>query len=226
MTDSINGVLMFNHSNNQLIKPLLEQLQSSHVNLETGKKTYSGYVENMRVKVNEHGVRFEGSLPKLYQGNNIASLNQASTKLAIEMFSDLMHLPMHVAQINRLDTAQNLTMSKPAASYYPYLGERKYMQRLEQGSGIYYRNTIGERVFYDKTKELLKSKETTDPEILTKYLLRFEVRDYGHKNICKRYQVPELKLGMLCEPSFYRVMVRAWAREYDEIDKYCRHSLI
>ncbi len=220
MTDSINGVLTLNHSNNQLIKTLLDQMQSSHSNHVTGKKTYSGYIENMRIKVNEHGVRFEGSLAKLYHGNNIISLDQRSTKLAIEKFSDLMHLPMHVAKIHRLDVAQNLSMDKPAVSYYPFLGERKFMQRLEQGSGVYYRNTLGERVFYDKTKEQAKSKDAVDPVISGQHLLRFEVRDYGHKNICKRYNVPEVNLGTLCEPSFYRGMVNGWATEYDKIDKY------
>ncbi len=220
MTDTVNASLKFNNSNLQLIKPLLYQLQREHKDFEKNTKAFSGTIENIRVKVNEFGVGVEGSLPKFLQGHNATSLDPSSTKLAIEKLCDVMHLPMHEAQIHRLDFAENLSMNKPATAYYGFLGERKNMQRLEQGYGLYYQNSLRQSVFYDKTKELIKVKAAVDLEILQQQLLRFEVRLYGHKNICKYFNVPEMKIGMLCEPSFYRGMVGAWATEYDKIDKY------
>lgn len=220
MTDTINASLKFNYSNIQLIKPLLDQLQREHKDLEKNTKAYSGSIENLRVKVNEFGVGIEGSLPKFLRGHNAKSLDPASTKLAIEKLCDVTHLPMHEAQIHRLDFAESLSMEKPATAYYGFLGERKNMPRSEMGHGLYYTNTLRQSVFYDKTKELIKSRTEVDPEILLQQLLRFEVRLYGHKNICKYFNVPEMKVGMLCEPSFYRSMVSAWATEYDKIDKY------
>jgi hypothetical protein len=220
MIDTFSGSLQFNHSNIQLIKPLLDQLQREHKDFEKSTKAYSGSIENLRVNVNEFGVRVEGSLSKFLQGNNVTSLTPASTKLAVEKLCDVTHLPMYEAQIHRLDFAENLSMDKPAAAYYGFLGERKNMQRLEQGYGLYYQNTLRQSVFYDKTKELIKSKAEVEPEILLQHLLRFEVRLYGHKNICKYFNVPEMKVEKLCEPSFYRGMVGAWATEYDRIDKY------
>lgn len=220
MTDTVNASLKFNHSNIQLVQPLLGQLQREHKDFEKKTKAYSGTIENLRVKVNEYGVGVEGSLPKFLQGHNATSLNPASTKLAIEKLCDVMHLPMQEAQIHRLDFAENLSMEKPAAAYYGFLGERKNMQRLEQGHGLYYQNTLRQSLFYDKTKELIKNKADVAAEILEQQLLRFEVRLYGHKNICKYFNVPEMKIEKLCEPSFYRGMVSAWATEYDKIDKY------
>lgn len=220
MIDTIHATLYLNWQNIKNIQSLLETMQSSHSNLATGKRSYRGGVRNFSIQVNENRIKLEGSLPKFYHGNNVQALTCDTIRLAIEELSDLTSLPIKEAQINRLDLAQNLSVSYPAASYYNYFGERKYMQRLEQGDGLYYRNTLGERVFYDKIKEISKSKISVDPLIITQNLLKFEVRDYGHKNICNRYRVSQMTAGVLCEPAMCRGMVTTWATEYDKIDKY------
>lgn len=220
MVDTIHATLYLNKAHIKSIQTLLQTMQSSYNDLNTGKKSYSGRIRNFSIQVNEQRVKIKGSLAKFYNGNNVQALNQETTKFAIEELSDLTSLPIKDAQINRLDLAQNLSVMYPARSYYNYFGEKPYMQRLEQGNGLYYRNTLGERIFYDKSIELKRSKEVIDSEIMAQNLIRFEVRDYGHKNICKRYNVSELNVGVLCEPSFYRGMASTWATEYGKIDKY------
>jgi hypothetical protein len=219
MIDTIHATLYLNWQKLNNIQSLLTTIQSRHDNLDTGKTSYRGGIKNLSVQINEHRIKFEGSLSKFHLGNNTHSLDAASTKLAIEELSDLTSLPIKDAQINRLDLAQNLSVKHPATSYYNYFGERKYMQRLEQGSGLYYRNTLGERVVYDKSKEQSKFKDITDPDLLAQKLLRFEVRYYGHRNICKHFDVPEMKFGQLCAPTFYRGLVSDWAAEYTKIEK-------
>lgn len=220
MWDTTNGCIYFNNSNMHQIKPLLNKMQSSTINYSAGTKTYSGNIGNMRIKVDEHKLRFSGSLSTLYFENKVQSLDLVSTGLAIQKFSDLTNLPMHEAQIQRLDFAQNLSMSKPAVSYYPLFGEAKYLERLEQGTGLYYRNKRRELVFYDKSKDLLRSKDVINSAFAKQKLLRFEVRLKGHRNICSYFNIPDLRMERLYDLSFYKSAVTAWATEYDKIEKY------
>ena len=221
MYDTIKGSLSINSSHYKQLNTLLQSMQSSTTNYITSGKTYSGNIENLKIRINENSIKFDGSLSKFLNGShNINSLDLASTKLAIEKLNDLTKLPMDKSQIHRLDFAHNLSMEYPATSYFPFFGEAKYLQRLEQGTGLYYRNSIRELVFYDKAKELSRTKQITDPAVQSQKLLRFEVRLKGHKNISKYFKVPDMQLERLYEPSFYRSVVSAWVNEYNKIEKY------
>jgi hypothetical protein len=220
MLDTINATLYLNGQHLNNLQSFLENMQSKHVNFNTGKISYKGGIRNMLLTANENRVKIYGSLSKFYFGNNVQSLTHETLNLAVAQLSDMTGLPFDEAKINRLDLAQNISVEHSPASYFDYFGDRKYMHRLEQGYGLYYRNTTSERVFYDKTKDMLDNIDNLPIDLMSKHLLRFEVRDYGHKNICKRYQVPEMTLGMLCEPTTYYGLVSAWAAEYDKIDKY------
>lgn len=221
MYDTIKGSLSIDKTHYKQLTSLLESMQSSTVSLLTSNKTYSGNIENLRIKINENSVRFDGSLSKFLNGErSTIALDLETTKRAIEKFTDLTHLPMNLSRISRLDFAQNLTMKYPATSYFPCFGESKYLQRLESGTGLYYRNRIRELVFYDKAKELSKTKTTTGPITQPLNLLRFEVRLMRHKNICKYFKVSDVRLERLYEPSFYQSVVNAWVNEYNKIEKY------
>jgi hypothetical protein len=219
MIDTVHATLYINWQHINNIQKLLESMQSSHDNFNTGIRTYGGGLRNLRIKINESRIKVEGSLATFHHGNNVESLTHETAKLAIEELSDCLSLPMKDAQLNRLDIAQNLALKYQAASYYPYFGERPRMQRLEQGKGLYYRNTLGDRVFYDKTPDLPKIKSIVIDANELK-LTRFEVRHPGHKNICKQLNLPEVTLGKLCEPQVYRGLISNWGTEYDKIEKY------
>ncbi|HEY9000793.1 MAG TPA: phage/plasmid replication protein [Mucilaginibacter sp.] len=220
MLDTINATLYINNNYLNKLQSFLETMQSKHTNFNTGKTTFKGGIRNMLLTVSEHRIKICGSLSKFYFGNNIQSLTHETFNLAVTELCEITGLPFCEAKINRLDLAQNISVEHSPSSYFDYYGERKYMHRLEQGYGLYYRNTTSERVFYDKTKDVIDNLETLPVNLISNNLLRFEVRDYGHKNICKRYQMAEVTLGKLCEPAAYRSLVSTWAAEYDKIDKY------
>lgn len=183
-----------------------------------GANVITGNLNGFRISVSERGVNLkDGSLCKYYLGDNFQTLGRGDTKKAIEMLSDTLHLPLNKATITRIDIAQNYIVKHPTSVYFNHLGNSAYNKRLEQPDGLYYTNSKGLLVFYDKVKEQ-KAKGQQIPELYSnRNTLRYEMR---HKARLKdTFRVERVTAEMLYNETFYRNIIDQWHKEYKNIQK-------
>lgn len=178
----------------------------------------NGYLDTLKVKVTENRVTVkDSSICKYYLGDNFKTLSKGDYKRAIDKISDSLHLPFHLANVTRIDLAQNFIMQHESNLYYPYLGESQYYKRLEQNNGLYYNNKKRQLLFYGKVQEQ-KDKRQSIPELYqNRNVLRFELR-FKHR-LTNQFNQPEITAGLLYDEAFYRDLVKRWKNEYFNIQK-------
>jgi hypothetical protein len=178
----------------------------------------NGYLDTLKVKITENRVTVkDSSICKYYLGDNFKTLSKGDYKRAIEKISDCLHLPFQLANVTRIDLAQNFIMQHDSNLYYPYLGESQYYKRLEQNNGLYYNNKLRQLLFYGKLQEQ-KDKRQLIPELYqNRNVLRFELR-YKHR-LTNQFNQPEITAGLLYDEDFYRNLVKRWKNEYFNIQK-------
>lgn len=178
----------------------------------------NGYLDSLKVSISESRVKIsESSICKYYLGDNFKTLSRGDTKRAIEKISDNLQLPFNMANVSRIDFAQNLIMQHNEKIYYPYLGEAQYYSRLEQNNGLYYNNQKRQLLFYGKEYEQ-KLKRQPIPELYkNRNVLRFEMR--FRKQLKEQFNRSELKAGILSDEEFYTGLLKRWKNEYLAIQK-------
>jgi hypothetical protein len=178
----------------------------------------NGYLDSLKVSITESRVKIHNSSTcKYYHGNNFKTLTRSDTKKAIEQISDSLHIPFHLANITRIDIAQNFIMKYPESVYYFYLGEAQYYNRVPQSNGIYYNNLLRQLVFYGKVHEQ-KDKKQTIPELYkNRNVLRYEIR--FKKRLNEQFNKSEITAGLLYDENFYNDIVTRWKNEYLAIQK-------
>ncbi len=178
----------------------------------------NGYLDSLKVSVTENRVKIsDSSICKYYLGDNFKTLTKGDARMAIQRLSDSLHLPFHLANITRIDAAQNLIMKFDEKVYYPYLGEAQYYNRLEQNNGLYYNNQKRQLVFYGKEHEQ-KVKGQPIPELYkSRNVLRFELR--FKRQLRKQFNKPKITAGLLYDEVFYNNLVKRWENEYFAIQK-------
>lgn len=178
----------------------------------------NGYLDKLKVKVTENRVSVsESSICKYYLGDNFKTLSKGEYKRAIEKISDNLHLPFDLADVTRIDFAQNLIMQHEESLYYSYLGESNHYKRLPQPNGLYYSNGKRQLLFYGKVHEQ-KEKGQPIPELYkNRNVLRFELR--FKQRLRQQFNRPEIKAGLLYDEDFYRQLIKQWKNEYFAIQK-------
>ena len=198
--------------------PLLLKNTSEHKFNDNKSVSVTGYIDKFKVNVTENRVKItEGSLCKEYLKENFQTLTRGDTKRAIEKISDLLHLPVHKADIERIDLAQNIIVRHETPVYYNHLGLLQYYNRLEQNRGLYYNNNNRLLVFYDKVAEY-KHKGLPVPEMYqNRNVLRYEMR--FTRQLLKQFNTPQLIAEMLYDEQFYIDIINRWYFEYKNIHK-------
>ena len=178
----------------------------------------SGYLDSLKVSITENRVKIsDSSICKYFLNTNFKTLGKGDTKQAIQKISDSLHLPFHLANVTRIDIAQNFIMQYPEILYYPYLGEAQYYNRLEQNNGLYFNNELRQKLFYGKVHEQ-KQKRQPIPEIYqNRNVLRYELR--FRKNLRIQFNQPQITAGLLYDEKFYKDLVQRWKDEYLTIQK-------
>lgn len=190
--------------------------------ISIGESKYGEYVngnlDTLKVKVTENRVTVkDSSICKYYLGDNFKTLSKGDYKRAIEKISDCLHLPFHLANVTRIDLAQNFIMQYESDLYYPYLGESPYYKRLEQNNGLYYNNKLRQLLFYGKVQEQ-KDKRQPIPKLYQyRNVLRFEMR--FKSRLREQFNRAEITAGLLYDEVFYRDLVKRWKNEYFNIQK-------
>jgi len=157
-----------------------EKLQDVRETTNKNKETiYQGYLENMFITYTERGFYGNGSLSKLFFGNNIAELNYMDIQEGAEEFSDLIDTPLSDINISSVEIGANLFMQKPFEHYYSYITgvkgyNHKYMIKDKQEKKFSQSNNRAVK-FYDKVKQNLTGNTAERiPEIEGLNILRAE----------------------------------------------------
>lgn len=184
----------------------------------SGGVSLSGYLGNLKVSITDRSIKIsEGSLCKYYLGDNFQTMTRGDTKRAIEQMSDALHLPLALADVTRIDIAQNFIMQHPPEHYYLHLGNLNKYSRLEQSHSVYYQNSKRQLLFYNKVREQ-KTKRLPIPELYRgKNVLRFEMR-YRNK-LRSEFGLERVTAADLYDESFYMGIVDKWAGAYKAIKK-------
>lgn len=183
-----------------------------------GQKYVSGYYENFCIKVTEPRIKiYKGSLCKYFLGDNFKTLSRSDSMRAVEKMSDELHIPVDLANITRIDAAQNLIVQHPERAYYSLLGEAQYYERAPKGNGLYYNNNLRTLVFYGKEHEQ-KVKGQPIPELYReRHIIRYEMR--YKERLAKQFNRPEIIAATLYDELFYTEIVNRWRDEYRAIKK-------
>lgn len=178
----------------------------------------TGRLGGLQVSLNQYQVKVkDGSLCKFYLGSNYKTMGRQDTQKAIEKLSDSLHLPMDKAAVTRLDVAQNFITRHPPDVYFNHLGLLKYSTRLQEPSGLYYKQTNGRLCFYDKNKEQRNHGEQIPELYKERFVLRYEQR-YTQR-IAKQLNVAEVKAALLYDEAFYIMLLNRWRDSYKDIQK-------
>lgn len=178
----------------------------------------TGYLDNLKVSITDTRVKiYDSSICKYYLGDNFKTLSKGDTYRAIEKISDSLQLPFHLANVTRIDFAENLIMKHDEKVYYQYLGEAHHYNRLEQNNGLYYNNQIRQLLFYGKVHEQKVKKQPIPDLYRERNVLRFEIR--FKRQIKKQLKQPQITAGLLSKENFYSKLVKRWEYEYQAIQK-------
>ncbi len=217
MLDTIGMFL----ENNYLKEGLLTHPKETY-NQETGEVVQYGYLKNLRVKANGDKVSVIGSLPKFYLGSNLQQLTRKDTELAIEKASDLLQLPLKESKIFRLDLGANLIVNEPLQNYYSCLGQLSRFQKsfIANKRSLLYTTSTKALEFYDKTREMKRTKQMIPILYSGKNILRYEL--HLTRNITDSFRIPELKANNLYDESIYIKGIDFWKDFYFSIQRVNR----
>lgn len=173
---------------------------------------WSCQLDNLIIKVHGSIITVEGSLVKFHEGNNLCSLNRETTKQAIDLLGDRLHLDIKSAHVTRIDIAANFEMSHNAKEYLPFLGYYpRHKRDLKYRTSLYYGTNGHTCLFYDKGKELQGKKG------MESCLLRFESRWF--KSLSAQLKWKNITGGTLSDLDFYRYIIQLWSKNYFDIKK-------
>jgi hypothetical protein len=222
MYDTINLWLSLDEAGNINTSKTLQALSNvTTTSKSDGQIYHTGYLKNYRVILSGQGVSLKGSLAKYFLPDNMHTLSRSDSSRALEMLSDILHLPVLDADVKRIDLAQNFLMKYEPEAYYPLLGDCQYYQRIKQPKSLYYSNSLRQLVFYNKIAEARAKREILPDVWSGSNILRYESR-YTQR-LTKQFNRPEIKGHTLIDEKFYINLLDRWQSEYEAIDK---HQLI
>lgn len=180
--------------------------------------TNTGRFKNFKILFNESGMYLYGSLAKYYLGTNQKTLRKSDIIKAIDDLSQELSLPLYKARVNRVDLAENIITTQPINLYYNLLGTARYFQRWEINDNVAYQNGNRYILFYDKMREIQKSKEVPTRILNHKNVLRVEYRFLKHLTLARFLGLATVTVEDIV--LHYPDLVNAWYDMFNKIDKH------
>ena len=190
--------------------------------LNTGEVKVYGYLDGLRVNINQSGLSIEGSLPKFLYQSNIYTLNRDTTRQAIKKIEDELHINLGGAKVLSLEFGTNFNMKHPVCMYLDKLGD---MPRLERSnytaSSLYYKSQSKAQpkvfCFYDKIAEAKANKMIVTTGLEDANLLRYEMR--FKSRLPSQFKANEVKASTLTNERFFASAIKMYQNYYNSISK-------
>lgn len=158
---------------------------------------YQAYYDPVRKELH-----FDHSIQKAVDGQNVKCDINAQ-RLKFEEVSDLLHLDLKRANVDRADVATTIELPYKPTLIFPKFGEMQGFQKEEQPNGLYYNKYTKESTIrnvyavYDKIKELRQKAEPVPMFCNGGNWLRLEYRTYYAGRRYKYYGLQVMSLGLL-----------------------------
>ncbi|RYD51401.1 MAG: hypothetical protein EOP52_10430 [Sphingobacteriales bacterium] len=206
------------------------------------KKRMHEYAK-FRVWLTYGKVMIQGSLCKLYFGNNLETLNRRDTKKAVEKLEKLLGLPLEGFTLSRLDFSENIPTDKNVGTYIQsFEGIDKWKTEKhavgEDSTGKYFKQSIKHLLIYDKAREIhhkrkkrnwpildrskinpndFRNKERED-ELLEQSSRKFLRIEYRYvKNVSAQLKRDRVSPLDLSQREIYFHLVREWFKVISKI---------
>lgn len=201
----------------KIIAPLLSGCLEEF-NHETNQLEMTGNILRMYVTLKNTDVVVAGSLCKSFNGgNNLYGMTKDEIELQIQKLADALKLPIHEAQVTRIDFGCCLLMENSPEEYFASLGNALgKFEIIKHKHSRNYDNSYQSFVFYNKKVEMTKHGQK---EIAEKYnnILRYEMR--YKRNLAKRFNKEKVQVKDLYNKPFFNDMVERWLNSYKSIHK-------
>lgn len=182
--------------------------------LASGHQTLSGYLDNLYIKAEAHGLRISGSLNRYWKDTNAVDCTREELEKAVDKLGRILGVPVQEGIVWRLDVASTLVMDMPPSSYITLCEEARatgIFQKVKYtGESVAFMNGWQTVQIYDKGVEMRHRKETPPIKLKGKHLLRCEVQ---FKKRPFRQFKERITLGKLCSPEFFGKVVDRWEAE-------------
>ncbi len=188
-------------------------------NHDNGSEHIAGHLGCLSITARPHQICVtRGSLCKWYKGNNHEPMTREDIRHALESLSDVLHLPMHKADITRLDWGACVTLDGPVSAYMKLLRHLDGYGRYAGPHSVRFdRHTSREFVgalFYDKNRESGEG-GTIPPAYVGKNVMRYELQHKcGFRRLCRSLGYNDVRASTLTEPAFFAALNRHWADMY------------
>ena len=168
-------------------------------------------------KLMDGSVRFSGSLPKFYWGNNLKTLNFNDLSLAVEKLEDTFQTDLKHKQIFRMDLGENIYTDKKPMLYFPLMQEASNLSRIApHANGIYFMNNRRAIKLYDKVNELKLTDRLTYSMVEGQNILRHETSFLKHLSSQFGHGI---YFSNLTDKDFFNHCVNKWYSSYTSIKK-------
>ena len=158
---------------------------------QAGSLIVTGYLDNLRVKVEESGTTVTGSLPVFHSGTNAVALPVRETEEVLAALADQLGFPagaLRTARVFQLDIGVNLLLTRPVAEYVALMAEAPRLGRQVFGpSSVTFGRRPVQIASYDKVRELRAAGKDIPLEWEGYHVMRVEVRfrsklqaEFGH----------------------------------------------
>lgn len=176
-----------------------------------------GNLRNLYVVVRQDGITIEGSIQVYAQQENLSDFSFKDMADVLHQLGVSLDLPIEEGKVSRFDFSGNIILKHPVEAYLVHFGQKSRFRRQEQNNGLYYQTKEKTLLFYDKIKEM-KAKRGLIPQYFEgKNILRYELRFM--KRLPRQFNVSELQVKHLLEPSFFNALCHQWRNEYKSILK-------
>ncbi|MFY9151773.1 MAG: phage/plasmid replication protein [Prolixibacteraceae bacterium] len=182
---------------------------------EYGIPYVKGNLRNLKVRITKSKIKIEGSIHVFCKGNNLESMSFHEFKESLNLLEQMLQLPIENARVSRIDFSGNILLKHPVEAYFTYFGQKSRFRKQVMDNGIMYLSEELGLIFYDKIKELKHKRESIPEYFQGKNVLRFEMRFM--RKLGKSFQVPELTVGNLIEPSFFNQLCQRWRQEFKSV---------
>ncbi|MDB5003879.1 MAG: hypothetical protein JWQ34_2104 [Mucilaginibacter sp.] len=174
--------------------------------------------ENYAFSLSKKHLRANGSLTKLYYGNNVQNLNYTQIQDALMQFETLFEIPFDDAIVSRIDVATSINLSNPVNMYldllvapsgYKASNLKNETKRYEKGN-----DTLN---FYNKVADM-RIKDTLSYKIYkADFILKYERR--CTKNLLDIIDTSDLKFKNFYTSEVYKNLIEYWYNGYQSVLK-------
>ncbi|WP_400070398.1 hypothetical protein [Zobellia russellii] len=224
MIDTITGYIELQRTKFEDIEHLLADATKREKDNCT---IYFCSVSNFKIRIlidsnlKPYKLTFNGSLPKLYFGNNIETLDIRTTKLAIDKLSEKLAVNLTKARITRLDFGLNISVNHPVYEYISSIQSYPRLKYCRYHESILFYSLKGSKAltFYDKINQV-KNRDSPIFNNLPKHikdlnLLRFEVR--FKKDLKKNLDTKNLRVKDLYQERFYSMLKQLLIKTFKKV---------